>query len=81
MNLSREILAYYLAQQYAEILFPNLQMNAKEIIELQCYQTLQKIQHILQDNRIDDEECFIRIEEIVCALEDIGINCGNRHNF
>lgn len=81
MNLSREILAHYLAQQYAEILFPNLQMNAKEIIELQCYQTLQKIQQIIQDNRIDDEECFIRIEEIVCALEDIGINCGSRHNF
>ena len=81
MNLSREILAHYLAQENAEILFPSLQINAEEIIELQCYQTLQKIQKIIQNGQLDDEECFTRIEEIVCAFEDIGVDCGSRHDF
>ena len=81
MNLSTEILAHYLAQQNAEILFPNLHIDAKEIVNLQCYKALQKIERILQDNRLDDEDCFMRIEEIIYALEDIGGNCGCRHDF
>ena len=36
MELSKEILAYYLAQENAQILFPNLQLNAKEIVEIVC---------------------------------------------
>ena len=81
MELSTEILAHYLAQQDAQILFPNLQMNAKEIIDLRCYQALKQIQHILQDETLEDKECLIKIEEIVHTIEEIGGDCGNRHDF
>ncbi len=65
MDLNIEILAHYLAQENAHIIFPNLQLNAKEIVELQCYQTLKKIQEIVHDDTLDDIECFERIERIV----------------
>lgn len=81
MELSAEILAHYLAQEKAQVLFPNLQMNAKEIIEMRCYQALCQIQSILQDETIEDEDCLVKIEEIIHTIEEIGGDCGNRHDF
>lgn len=81
MELSEEILAHYLAQENAQILFPDLQINAKEIVELRCYQALCQIQSILQNETLGDEDCLIKIEEIVHTIEEIGGNCGSRHDF
>jgi len=81
MELGIEILVHYLAQQKAEITFPDLQINAKEIVELQCYQTLRRIQEIVRDDTLEDEECFDQIEQIICALEGIGSDGGARHDF
>ena len=81
MELSKKILAYYLAQENAQILFPNLQLNAKEIVELQCLKTLRRIKEILSDETLEDKECFEQIEEIVCAFEHIGSDGGSRHDF
>ncbi len=81
MNLYAEILAYYLSQENAHIVFPNLQLNAKEIVELQCYQALHKIKDILNDDTLNDSECFLKIEEIICTFEELGSDGGNRHDF
>lgn len=81
MELSEEILAHYLAQENAQILFPDLQINAKEIVELRCYQALCQIQSILQNETLGDEDCLIKIEEIVHTIEEIGCSCGSRHDF
>ncbi len=79
MNI--EILAHFLAQKNAQIIFPELRLNAKEIVELQSYQTLCKIQEIVRDTALEDAECFERIERIICAFESIGSNGGSRHDF
>lgn len=81
MELSFEILAHFLSQKNAQIIFPQLQLNATEIIELQCYQTLRRIQEIVRDDTLEDAECFERIESIVCELEAIGSDGGCRHDF
>lgn len=81
MELGVEILAHFLAQQNAQITFPELKLNATEIVALQCYQTLCKIQEILRDDTLEDKECFARIERIVCAFEEIGSDGGVRHDF
>lgn len=81
MKLSAEILARFLAQENAQILFPDLKIDAKEIINLQCYQALCRIQQIIQDDTLEDKECFIRIEEIIYAIEAIGGDVGGRHDF
>lgn len=81
MELSVEILARCLAQEDAQIIFPQLQLNAKEILELQCYQTLCRIREIVCDDALEDAECFERIERIVSTLESIGSDGGGRHDF
>ena len=81
MELYKEIIAHYLSQEDANILFPGLSLNAKEIVEMQCYQTLQKIKEIIEDDSLEDAECFMRIEEIIYALEALGSDGGIRHDF
>jgi len=81
MELYREILAHYLSKQNAQIIFPDLQINADAIIQQQCYQALCKIKTIIQDENLEDTECFMQIEQIICALEDIGVSGESRHDF
>ncbi len=81
MELGVEILSHYLAQENARIVFPELRLSAAEIVEKQCYQILLKIRDIVRDDSLDDGECFERIERIVCEFEEIGVDCGNRHDF
>ena len=81
MELYKEILAHYLAQEDAQIVFPDLQLTAKEIVEMQCYQALCRIKNILHDDTLEDDACFLKIEEIICTFEVLGSNGGNRHDF
>lgn len=81
MELHAEILAHYLSKENAQIVFPDLQLNAAEILQLQCYQALRRIKAIIQDDTLEDAECFTRIEEIICALEEIGSSGGVRHDL
>ena len=50
-------------------------------IEKECMEVLKRIQTILADDTMEDPECFERIEQIVCAMESIGLNCGSRHDY
>ena len=52
-----------------------------KILESECYKALLKIKQILDDDNLEDKECFDKIEEIVCVLESIGSNGGSRHDF
>ena len=82
MELYQEILVHLLENQQIEVNIPALQSGALEhIVESVCYQTLQRIQEVVQDDRLDDAECFQRIEEIVCAFEALGSDGGCRHDF
>lgn len=81
MDLYKEILSKVLENEEVNILFPNLKINATEIIELISYQALQKIKAIIEDDSLEDKECFMKIEEIVCTFEKMGSRAGSRHNF
>ena len=52
-----------------------------KIVEGVCYQTLQHIKSILEDDSLEDEACFEKIEAIVCLFEEIDSGCGTRHDF
>ncbi|MGN0796910.1 MAG: hypothetical protein ACI4M5_01755 [Christensenellales bacterium] len=52
----------------------------KEIVEIRSYQVLLQIKRIIEDERLLDCDCFIKIEEIICALEENKIFC-DRHDF
>lgn len=57
------------------------QCDLAQVIKDECYQALLKIGKVLADERLDDKECFWRIEEIVSTVELMGIDCGGRHDF
>lgn len=81
MDLYQEILSAVLAQSEVTVIFPNLTINAEEIVELQSYRVLKRIKAIVEDDRLDDKACFQKVEEIVCLFEALGSECKNRHNF
>jgi len=56
-------------------------INADKIIKKRCYKALREIKKVLEDDSLEDEECFERIEEIVCIYERIGSDGGVRHDF
>ena len=81
MELFEQILWRYLAGQAIVISFPDLCIEPEKIIELRCYQAIKKIKDIIENDSLEDAECFMKIEEIICALEEIGIDGGIRHDF
>ncbi len=74
---------------FEEILFNLIRSNKGKIklkgiakvINSKCYTALQKIKEIICDDSLTDKECYLKIEEIICALENIGSNGGNRHDY
>jgi len=79
MDLLKDIMIKLLENEKIQISFNNV--NLTEIVEMQCYQVLQRIKWIIENDEFSDKDCFMKIEKIVCALEDIGSNGGNRHDF
>ncbi len=81
MDLCKEILVRILENKEIKITFENFNINPTDIVECASYGALQKIKAIIQDDSLDDGECFIRIEEIVRVFEDLGSTGGTRHDF
>ena len=81
MSLYQEILVAVLQHEQVHVTFPNLEIDAAKIVELKCYQALKNIKAIIEDDSLEDADCFMRIEEIVCQLEELGSNGGSRHDF
>ncbi len=81
MELYQEILAKLLTQQKVEIVFPDLSENIEELVKAECYKILSEIKTILEDDSLTDQECFMKIEKIVCLFEEAGSGCKTRHDF
>ena len=81
MDLYKQILIRVLEKQKAEVYFPDLKSSATDIVESTCYKALSEIKAVLEDSTLEDDECFERIERIVCIFEE---NCGSlsyRHDL
>ena len=81
MELYKEILAHALAYGEIRVIFSGQEPDISKIVEQECYKALQKIKAIIEDDGLEDKECFLKIEEIVQALEQIGSDGGTRHDF
>lgn len=55
--------------------------DIEKLFEKECYIVLERIKAILEDDSLDDKDCFEKIESIVCLFEEIGSDCGARHDF
>ena len=81
MELYFELLLHAMENNTVQISFPDFTGDIPAIIHDKCYATLQKIKAVVQDDSLSDPDRFDRIEAIVRALEDAGINPGARHDF
>ena len=81
MELYKEILLHALTHGDIQLTLSCQEIDITKIIEGKCYSALQKIKTIIEDDSLEDSECFMKIEEIVCALEEIGSDGGLRHDF
>ena len=79
MELYKELLLQILREENVQISFNNL--NLDRLLESACYRTLCRIKEIIEDDTLEDPECFMKIEEIICVFEDLGSGCGRRHDF
>lgn len=68
-------------QAAAGIRKEDLERWSLELMNSAACQALEEIRRVLDDDRLDDQECFGRIEEIVKIYEKIGSNAGTRHDF
>lgn len=81
MELYKEILAHALTYGQIRITRSNKSKDIQQIVEGTCYHALQTIKAIIHDDSLSDRECFTKIEQIICALEEIGSTGGNRHDY
>ena len=52
----------------------------KQIVESECYKVLLLIKQTVDDETLSDNDCFIKIEQILRLLEQNKIFC-DRHDF
>ncbi len=81
MEFYQEVIANLLSREQVQIVFPNVTQDPNAMVEMTCYQALKKIKAVLEDETLDDPTCFVKIEKIIEALEDIGSGARNRHDF
>lgn len=60
---------------------PAFQQQIATFLESACCRTLRRIREIVADDALTDADCFARVEELVSALERLGLSCGARHDF
>lgn len=81
MELYKEILSKVIENGNVQVYFPDLPISATEIVQLECYQALHKIKAIIEDDKLSDQDCFMKIEEIICLFEKLGSDGGFRHDY
>ena len=65
----------------ANILEDEIKCDINKIIHDECYIALQRIKAIIEDDSLDDNQCFEKIEQIVLLFEELGSDGGYRHDF
>ena len=80
MELYQELLIQLLSREHIQVTFTNLRISANDLIEATAYQALCKIKRILEDESLEDHDCFLKIEEIVHLFENLGSSGGSRHD-
>lgn len=81
MELYRDMLCRILETEEFEILLPKWKMSVEDMVEMKCYQALQEIKRILEDDERSDGECFESIEKIIAVFEALGSGINERHDF
>jgi len=76
-----ELLTYILAQEFADFLHQEGVVEKLSVnVNREALETLEKIQHVMNDESLEDPECFQKIEKIVEIFHTKGIQ-NTRHDW
>ena len=81
MDFIKQLLVSALTESDVEITLSADTEKIKEIVQEKSVLALYRIKKILEDDSLSDKDCFEKIEEIVLLFEELGMRCGNRHDF
>lgn len=81
MKLYQEILAEILRSHSLDITLQGEALPLEALVRSSVYRALEEIKAVLEDDSLDDPDCFIKIEKIVQIFESLGSDCGTRHDF
>lgn len=81
MDFEGKLLAKLLMDRGAQVVIQGGEECLKRLMKERCVQTLKEIRNILDDDTLEDPECFRRIERIVEVYEALGADAGSRHDF
>ena len=79
MELWRELIINGLQNENYKFDFINDKI-LMQIIETESYKMLKQIKDFIENEKLTDKDCFIKIEELLCMLEEKGVFC-DRHDF
>ena len=79
MELWRELLIKGLENENEKFDFINDEI-LKSVLESTCYKVLLQVKQTLDNEKLSDEDCFFKIENILQVLEENKIFL-NRHDF
>ncbi|MBE6931733.1 MAG: hypothetical protein E7463_15800 [Ruminococcaceae bacterium] len=79
MDLYYEILECCLRDWKKNNVFPDLRRTVDQIVELRCYKALKEIKAVMDDDSLETEEYFTRIDQILSFLGDS--DDGTRHDI
>ncbi len=79
-DLWKEILFWLLQDEEIEVRFPQAP-DFQKLFENKCCKALDEIKEVIEDESLEDKECFERIERIVRIFEEMGSDGGARHDF
>lgn len=81
MDLFKDVIYDKIKKDEITVIISGKNADIDRIVESTCYKALNEIKSILENDSLTDEECFLKIEEIIRVFERLGSNCGNRHDF
>ena len=77
----QELVARLAENEKVEVTLPGIKTPLEEMVEARCFDILWKIKEVIDDESLNDPECFQKIESIIQLLEDAGNGGGVRHDF
>lgn len=81
MDLYKELLIKALKDQEIKVTLSSQSLNLENLVELKSYALLEEIKLIIQNEALNDNECFLKIEEIINLFQRNNIDTGLRHDF
>ena len=79
MELLAQILCHAVENGNVSVTFPDV--SIERLFESACFRALSEIKAVVDDDTLDDADCFERIEKIIGVFEKYGSDCGGRHDF